>query len=99
MALVTATRIVRPAVVVRIGGEATIESRVETFAVTFTDDDGNQVSLAFDGRFQSEHCGGSMVMETYREYSDCPVLINGTEVRDKNTLRALRDALNVLDLT
>ena len=101
MSNVTMTRIVKPVVVTQ-AGKVCVESKVTTLFVKFTDRDGNNVSLAFDGRFDTEDIGAGVVCEHYMQYADCPVQFecDGTQsdVRDRSVVRALRDALNALNL-
>jgi hypothetical protein len=59
---------------------------------------GKTVSLAFDGRADVEHEDSSFICEKYAEYVDCPVRLDNKSLTDRNTVRALRDALNALNL-
>ena len=101
MSNIQLTRIIEPILSTR-GRHTCIENAVVSMGVSFFDANDNQVSLAFDGRFESEAIGGRMVQEKYSSYSDCPV-INGDGVQsgpvtDLQAIRFLRDALNKLDL-
>lgn len=77
----------------------------ETVCISFTDSDGKQVSVAFDGRFHFTDIadnGGWTNRYEYELYRDCPV-INGREERsvsgdDVRIMRFFRDALNDLNL-
>jgi hypothetical protein len=73
-----------------------------TVAVSFKDDDGKVVSLAFDGRPDIDDQWGNMTALTYGVYSDCPVITGDNEHKGCSdpvvVMRNLRDALNNLNL-
>jgi hypothetical protein len=100
MTKIRLTRVVKPVLVIT-EGDCRIDQKAKTVAVTFEGRDGKTVSLAFDGRCDRDSAGGSMVRETYVPYADCPVMTflgeNGPAT-DGAALRALRDALNEMDL-
>ena len=101
MSKIQLIRIVESGLVIR-GGDVRIEQRAQKVGVNFTGPDGQYVSLAFDGRCDSERETGSSVCETYLPYADCPV-INGENqqsgpVTDIQAMRFLRDALIAMDL-
>ena len=93
-------RITRPLIISQ-SGKHTMETVVESVAVTFAGPEG-EVSLAFDGRYEVEEVGRGWKRETYRTYSDCPVIdadnIQSGRVDDREVLRLLRDALMDTDL-
>ncbi len=95
MTNVTLTRIVKPTIVHR-HGRASIEDSVETLYVNFEDYNGQSVSLAFDGRYDTEYESGRMIRETYSIYSDSPVMANGMTGSAEDVVRVLRDALSAL---
>ena len=104
MSKVTLEREVKDHAVVRDGRVVLVED-VKMLSVRFEDGKGGEVSFAFDGRAdRSESPFSGRRREVYAPYSDCPVMLDregvGTEhsgqVRDR--VRALRDALNKLDL-
>jgi hypothetical protein len=101
MPTVTLTRIVRPRTVCE-GGRVYIESNVKTCCINFQKSDGNSISVAFDGRFDSEVELGGVVRETYTLYRDCPVKTDEGDRGATSDLQAmidLRDALIAMDLT
>jgi hypothetical protein len=84
------------------GGKAYIRDEVKTLCVNFQHDADNGVSVAFDGRCDSEDMGDSMRCETFTLYRDCPVKTEAGDRGATTDLQAmidLRDALIAMDLT
>jgi hypothetical protein len=74
-----------------------INEEVRGLCITFSDDAGHTVSVAFDGRCDKDGYDD----EFYRLYRDCPVrAVNqpGGPMTDRAAMVALRDALNKLEL-
>jgi hypothetical protein len=98
MSKITLTRIVKPTIV-RDGGRVYVEDKVETLVVHFVDDDGQTVSIGFDGRAEkyADGCRG-MVREEYSELSDCPVIDADRQQSGpvSDPVAVLRAALNTM---
>jgi hypothetical protein len=101
MTNVQLTRIVEPVMVTR-NGRGSIENRVKTACVTFNGPDGQEVSIAFDGRADCYCDGSRMLREEYVTYSDCPIIGDNDSqsgsVSDLQVMRILRDELVKMDL-
>lgn len=97
------TRIVRPRLVLR-DGEPVVVEEVKTLCIKFYDRNGDNVSLAFDGRALISQDSGPDRVEDYSVFTDCPLMGDmppGERVRSGPTVavvRELRDMLNKLDL-
>lgn len=83
-------------------GQVSLEIRDETVFVEFVAPNGRSVSVAFDGRPDSEGIGSSMAMSTYRTFSDCPVIDaddrQSGPVSDLEAMQILRDSLIAMNL-
>jgi len=91
-------RVVEP----HVDCEGRVRDEVHTVCVAFDGDDGRQVTLAFDGRYNVAARDGRIRQEEYYLYSDCPVMSNdpgNSRMRSgptREALRVLRDALTRL---
>jgi hypothetical protein len=66
-------------------------------SVSFTDVDGKMVSLAFDGRHESEAYGIRGERFEYGTYSDCPIFDGaGVAHHDSTPLAVMRNLRNAL---
>jgi hypothetical protein len=94
-------RVVEPMPIMR-EGRGRIEDRDAHVGIHIVGPDGQEVSIAFDGRSDCYHEAGSQRREEYVTYADNPIRsfhggCNGP-VDDTDTLRILRDALIAMDL-
>jgi len=98
MSKITLTRVVKDHAVTQDGRVVLVED-VKALVLKMRDGAGREVSLAFDGRAdRSDTEFGCERCEEYSIYADDPVRLDNRSVRGLTVLRALRDALNELDL-
>lgn len=89
-------RIVKPSMNI-CNGKVCMEEKVETLCVKFTDDNGDEVSLAFDGHNNKNSHGFGMISETHSYLYDCPVRSDTNKGGPpKDVVRVLRDELTKL---
>jgi|GEM_PF-5817358 len=71
-------------------------------SIKFSGPDGRHISLAFDGRYDSNSLWGNLVVKTFMPYADCPLVGNEGEqsgsISDLQAMRLLRDELIALNL-